>query len=76
MEKKVRCRVCGEYIGFMGWNKHVEAHKRKFCRTFGINVDLYWKIKWETVVEQFNPTEVKQQPEPRVKPQKSLEAFL
>lgn len=63
-------------IGLYGWNKHVEAHKRQFCKRFGINVELWWKINWETVVEQFNPEEAKYKPEPVQVPQKKLGAFL
>lgn len=55
----VRCRVCEEEISYMGWAKYVEAHKRRFCKEYGIDLENYHKIPWETVVKQYNPTQAR-----------------
>lgn len=59
MSKIVTCRVCGRQIRFMGWNKHVESHKKEFCNKFNVPKTLWWKVKWETVVETLNPSQAK-----------------
>ena len=54
---KLKCRVCGQEIGFYGWSKHVESHKKQFCKDNGINKEEYYKIEWEQVVKFYNPKE-------------------
>lgn len=78
MTTQVRCRVCGQHIGKIGWQSHVEAHKRQFCVKYNIPVHFWYKIKWEEVVKAYNPSEARLEKEPKPKiemPQKTLGEF-
>lgn len=58
---KIKCRCCGAEIGRYGWNKHVEKHKREFCRAIGRLEGEYWRVNWEDVVKFFNPKEANEE---------------
>ena len=53
--KRQKCKVCGAEIGTYGWNKHVEKHKRAYCRAIGRTETEWWRVNWEYVVLFFNP---------------------
>ena len=56
-----KCRVCSMDIGFYGWGKHCEKHKREFCRAIGRFEGEAWRVNWEDVVKYFNTKEAKEE---------------
>lgn len=57
----VRCRVCLAEIEYTGWAKHVEKHKKHFCREHGIDQRNHFKVPWELIVRTYNPAQAKKQ---------------
>ena len=57
--KMVKCRICGMDCNYLGWAKHVNKHKREFCRAIGRFEGEAWKVNWEDVVKFFNPKKAK-----------------
>lgn len=58
--KTNKCRVCGASVGLYGWNKHVEKHKREYCRMVGRSETDAWRVNWEDVVMLLNPENAKE----------------
>jgi len=55
----VPCRVCDVDVPVWDWKRHIEDHKRDFCRRLLLDPKYWFEVSWNNVVKYFKPDSVR-----------------